>query len=483
MKLIKNFTTVVVFFISLRAFSAVFPVDAINQWPNGIVYYEDMSDVSAFKQEQIRQAMSLWSSTTPISFKKAILSDAPRYIKFIENGTGCGTGVDGAINGRINVWVPCGVGGIAHELGHIIGFGHEQNRTDRDFYIDMDLNTWTSQVQIGRRYIDYGPMDYDSIMMYGMYDKNGNIVGASPTVPSAGDIAAVYAMYSDAFNVRLNGKWFAGKINQQVASEPMTVNVNGGQVTYSALTGISISDAGLPVGASVRYQAYTASGWSAPVGNGSQLTFSEMQDFTAWLVNAPGYSLQYSIRVGGVWYPWQADGTYAADKKTRGTITGFKLRIKGSQKLRTSGGYCLDIFQNYTAVAGTNVSVWSCTGRGEQEFIFARHPSVSLLNPLGQPPSVWETGMQIKTINDLCLVPKNNILSAGTNIELGQCCLDGSASCSVNTAHFWFIDKDNQIKNYANPSYCLRVTAIQSGANLELASCSSGAQDRKFYID
>lgn len=482
MTLNKVLGMLVISFAMFSGFSnaAIVPLSAVNQWPNGIIYYDDMSDISLSKQDEIKAAMQLWSSRTPISFRRAT-SDSQHFIKFIEFGSGCGTGAD-AIPGRINVWVPCGVGAIAHELGHVIGFPHEQNRTDRDFFIDMDKNKWTSQTEMGTQAIDYGPMDYNSIMMYAMFDKQGTVVGFPPTEPSHGDVEAVYAMYSDAYSVFIDGKWLSGKMFQEIGPSPIAATVNG-SAQYALIKGISISDAGLPEGAHINYQAYSSSTWSAPATNGGVLLFPSMQNFTAWLDNAPGYSVQYSIRVGSVWFPWQADGTYAADKKTPGNITGFRFRIKASQKLRTAANFCIDIFQNNTATAGTQVSTWDCTGKGEQQFIFATHRNIPLLtrSAPGAAVTVKETGLQIKTINNLCLIPQNNNLNPGTNIQTGTCCLDGNTSCTPDPKHFWFIDSDNQIKNYSNPARCMKVASSVKGALLQVADCLTGNNERKFF--
>ncbi|KAG8186670.1 hypothetical protein JTE90_014746 [Oedothorax gibbosus] len=67
------------------------------------------------------------------------------------------------------------IGTVIHELGHVLGFYHEQNRSDRDQYLNIYLNN----VRPGSKnnFIKLRPnqnilinnFDYDSIMIYGNY--------------------------------------------------------------------------------------------------------------------------------------------------------------------------------------------------------------------------------------------------------------------------------------------------------------------------
>nr|XP_042908648.1 astacin-like metalloprotease toxin 4 [Parasteatoda tepidariorum] len=73
------------------------------------------------------------------------------------------------------------IGTVVHELGHALGFFHEQSRSDRDKYLILYLEN----VQNGLEHaffkltpyqnILYNPFDYDSIMIYGntAFSKNG----------------------------------------------------------------------------------------------------------------------------------------------------------------------------------------------------------------------------------------------------------------------------------------------------------------------
>ena len=65
---------------------------------------------------------------------------------------------------------------VIHELGHAIGFNHEQTRPDRDDYViihekQISKGTANNFQKYNRRVIpDWGvPYDYTSVMHYGQY--------------------------------------------------------------------------------------------------------------------------------------------------------------------------------------------------------------------------------------------------------------------------------------------------------------------------
>jgi Astacin (Peptidase family M12A) len=66
------------------------------------------------------------------------------------------------------------VGTIAHEIGHVFGFVHEQSRWDRDSYVAVQFQNLTSPVDgfqflkvLGTKGTTYTPYDFNSIMHYG----------------------------------------------------------------------------------------------------------------------------------------------------------------------------------------------------------------------------------------------------------------------------------------------------------------------------
>ncbi|KAM7449676.1 hypothetical protein ABFA07_002352 [Porites harrisoni] len=151
------------------------------RWPNGVVPYT-IDWVLAREVEAkaaIAAAIKEWSSKTCIKFKER--TNESGYVTF-RFGTGCSADV--GYQGRqqyVNLATGCWhMGTVAHEIGHALGFFHEQSRPDRDKFVRV---LWYN-IQQGRgynfmkvKYIDSQgePYDYDSLMHYGktFFSKNG----------------------------------------------------------------------------------------------------------------------------------------------------------------------------------------------------------------------------------------------------------------------------------------------------------------------
>lgn len=128
------------------------------------------------------KAIEEWQNYTCITFRAATSSDS-NYVLF-EDGTGCSSYI-GMNGGKHPVVLAGGCrykGVIAHEIGHAVGFYHEQNRPDRDDHIVIYKENiiHPSLENNFQKYplsaVDtYGvPYDYRSIMHYGSRAFSGN---------------------------------------------------------------------------------------------------------------------------------------------------------------------------------------------------------------------------------------------------------------------------------------------------------------------
>lgn len=205
-----------------------------RRWPNAIVPYEIAPNTFSSAQiTQINQAITDWNRETCLNFRPR--NGEAAAVRFV-NGQGCSSFV-----GRVGNVQPISLANgcrikriIIHEMGHAIGFNHEQSRNDRDRFVRIRTENIpqpvlfnfqklpTSQVtNLGVRY------DYRSVMHYGARDfsTNGqitvetldanfqNIIGRAPGL-SFRDIRLANAMYNCAGScpaMSCPGEGFVGK--------------------------------------------------------------------------------------------------------------------------------------------------------------------------------------------------------------------------------------------------------------------------------
>jgi len=123
-----------------------------KRWPKGIIpYVIEKGSFTAEDRNIIYAGMQMWMNVTCIRFVKRASAEAKstghdHYIWF-GDGDGCFTPI-GYINGKdhkvtlessssISTCMTPGI--VAHELGHVIGLDHEQNRKDRDYFIKVQF--------------------------------------------------------------------------------------------------------------------------------------------------------------------------------------------------------------------------------------------------------------------------------------------------------------------------------------------------------
>jgi len=123
----------------------------------------------------IKEAAKLLSKNTCIDWVPKTSSDT-NYVKFISKWFGGCWSQVGRSGGKqqINLGFGCGSDRVVrHEMGHAMGFHHEQSRTDRDEYVKILWNNIKSDrkgefKKYSNKIISsYGiPWDWDSVMLY-----------------------------------------------------------------------------------------------------------------------------------------------------------------------------------------------------------------------------------------------------------------------------------------------------------------------------
>jgi hypothetical protein len=149
----------------------VIPDDVGFRWPGGIIPFE--ADPALPARDRITKAIEMIEATTG-GVRIVPRTTETDYVKFVPDSDGCSSEI-GRRGGEqvIKLTFDCGDGSTAHELLHAIGITHEQNRCDRDTYIEIQFD----HIPDGNRHnfekacdgwTDVVGYDFGSIMHYSL---------------------------------------------------------------------------------------------------------------------------------------------------------------------------------------------------------------------------------------------------------------------------------------------------------------------------
>jgi hypothetical protein len=158
-----------------------------KRWDNRLVPYIFDESVTESDRATIRQALTAWQQATNVRFRELSGTRNWRtenYVKFSGRKTQCTSnslGIKEKLSGKaneddnVNVVEVAGCGQdwgrIAHQVGHVLGLGHEHSRGMRDSYIKVLWRNIDGPKQFCRAIWDQPALantsyDYDSIMHY-----------------------------------------------------------------------------------------------------------------------------------------------------------------------------------------------------------------------------------------------------------------------------------------------------------------------------
>ena len=184
----------------------------VNKWPNNTIVYV-VRDLSSQVRSELQKSFNEWSSKTNIRFKER--TNESNYVTISSSGANSNSGVATlgvyGSRGYIRLGLQATAVVIIHEIGHTLGYIHEQNRSDRDNYLRINFEN----IQDNAKDQFYksssatsltGQLDLNSIMMYGSYtfskngrptitDLNGNTLPRRQAQLSSGDISGTNAAY------------------------------------------------------------------------------------------------------------------------------------------------------------------------------------------------------------------------------------------------------------------------------------------------
>ncbi|XP_075158663.1 hatching enzyme 1.2-like [Haematobia irritans] len=175
-----------------------------SRWPNGIVPYEIRGNFNAQDMSIIEHAIAEYHRRTCIRFVRR--TSQQDYISIVSGNSGCWSSV-GRVGGKqeVNLQSPGCLtkpGTTIHELMHALGFLHEQNREERDSYVNIQYQniqpSAMSNFDKAARTQAFGvPYDYGSVMHY---SANAFSTNGRPTIVAVRSMGSSQMGQRDGFS-------------------------------------------------------------------------------------------------------------------------------------------------------------------------------------------------------------------------------------------------------------------------------------------
>jgi hypothetical protein len=153
-------------------------VPANRLWTGGVVPFEWHPDISIANRLRVVIAMNIWLEVANVEF--VVRTDETDYV-LIQNApgdSGSRSAEVGRNGGKQDLFIRQDLSGVtdyglAHELGHVLGYYHTQQRPDRDTYLTWyegrtsDSGKGNFAIESNALAYPRAAMDYDSVMSYG----------------------------------------------------------------------------------------------------------------------------------------------------------------------------------------------------------------------------------------------------------------------------------------------------------------------------
>lgn len=160
-------------------------VTASGRWSGGKIPYK--VPVGFPDKYRIDEAVATWNANLTGVIQFVPWTNEAAHVAFVNSRSGCSStvGYQGAVKHEVNIDSVCSTGNVIHELGHVLGLHHEQNRLDRANFVTINyaniIPGYENNFNVDAvRYTNYMDYDFGSIMHYAL--NAFSVDDISPTI-------------------------------------------------------------------------------------------------------------------------------------------------------------------------------------------------------------------------------------------------------------------------------------------------------------